>query len=97
MSTTCFEPEVSPSGRRLYEQYGIVCCTCIRFSSLVGSKVCSNMLDENQPQIKAFLNGTLCKVHDEKGERLLSVIIRNYKIRFIFTQYKPRKCTFSKL
>ena len=43
MSSTCFEPEVSSSGRRLYIQlwYGI---TCISISSLVGSTVCSNTL-----------------------------------------------------
>jgi len=39
LSATCFEPEGSSSGRRLYTQYGIVCSTCITISSLVGRRV----------------------------------------------------------
>ena len=29
MSSTCFEPQGSSSGRQLYVQYGTVCFTCI--------------------------------------------------------------------
>ena len=46
MSSTCFEPEGSTSGRRLYVQlwYGIVCFTCISINSLVCRKVCLILL-----------------------------------------------------
>jgi len=35
-SSTCFEPEISSSGSRLY----VKVCTCIGISSLVGRRVC---------------------------------------------------------
>jgi len=39
LSSTCFEPEGSSSGRRLYiYRYGIVCFTCISISSPVCSE-----------------------------------------------------------
>ena len=41
MSSTCFEPEGSSSGRRLYVQVWYNLLTCIGISSLVGGRVCS--------------------------------------------------------
>jgi len=46
MSSTCFEPEGSPTGRRLYIQvwYGTV--TFIGTSSLMSRRVCSKLMYE---------------------------------------------------
>ena len=40
MSSTCFEPEALSLGRRLYLQIWYSVFTCIRISSIVGTRVC---------------------------------------------------------
>jgi hypothetical protein len=41
MSSTCFEPDGSSSGRRLYIQVLYGAFSCIVISSLVGRRVCA--------------------------------------------------------
>ena len=64
MSSTCFEPEGSYSGRRLYIQvwycvfymrrYGIVCFICISMSNFLGRRMCTfiyNRLPDDEPLV----------------------------------------------
>jgi len=41
LSSICFEPEDSPSGRWFVYSYGMVCFTYIDIGSLVGRRVCT--------------------------------------------------------
>ena len=50
MSSTCFEPEASSSGRLLYVQVWYNCLHVSGISSLVGGRACSvpNLLPEDE-------------------------------------------------
>jgi hypothetical protein len=55
LPSTCFEPEVTSSARRLYIQlcYGIVCCTCI----MVYHTCIYNHLPEDEPSGSKHVEG----------------------------------------
>jgi len=68
MFSTCFEPEGSSSGRRIYIYiqlwYGTVCFTCIGVSSLVGRRVCNTLLPNKPTRTPGF---ETCRRHQNKN------------------------------